>query len=250
MSLFEPPRAGSRPAPPGGSQKTWGGPASSLEPPRAGSRPAPPGGSQKTWGGPASSLEPPRAGSRPAPPGGSQKTWGGPASSGPAAGAGRRRALRAAGAGAVAAGLAGCGFQLRQPPRLAFDAIALVGFAPRSPLAEELRRELARQVQLLDDPARAPVRLQALLDVRERSVVASTAASQVRELRLRLKFHFRADSPDGRTLIPPAELLLQRDLSYQESAALAKQHEEAELFRAMQSDVVAQVMRRLAALKV
>jgi LPS-assembly lipoprotein len=92
--------------------------------------------------------------------------------------------------------------------------------------------------------------LQALDDVRERSVVASTSAAQVRELQLRLKFNFRAHTPAGRELIPRAELLLTRDLSYSETFALSKEAEEAELFREMQTDVVAQVLRRLAAVRV
>ena len=44
---------------------------------------------------------------------------------------------------AAAAGLAGCGFQLRQPPQMPFKSIALIGFAPKSPLAAELRSTLA-----------------------------------------------------------------------------------------------------------
>ena len=41
-----------------------------------------------------------------------------------------------------------------------------------------------------------------------------------------------------------------RTAGYSETAALAKEHEEAELFREMQSDIVAQVLRRLAAVTV
>jgi LPS-assembly lipoprotein len=149
----------------------------------------------------------------------------------------------------VAAGLAGCGgFELRRPPAMRFRSIALVGFAPRSPLAAELKRQLAQQVQVLESPDRADVILEAVNDQRERSVVASTAAAQVRELQLRLKFAFRARTPAGRELIPRAELLLTRDLNYSETAALAKEQEEAALFREMQSDVVAQLLRRLATL--
>lgn len=158
----------------------------------------------------------------------------------------RRTALT----GAAALLLAGCGFQLRGPPRLPFGSIALTGFGPRSPLAEEFRRRLAAQLKVLDAPGKADVVLHAIDDTRERSVVASTAAAQVRELQLRLKFNFRAHTPGGRELIPRAELLLTRDLSYSETQALAKEHEEAELFREMQADVVAQVLRRLAAVKV
>ena len=146
--------------------------------------------------------------------------------------------------------LAGCGFELRQPPRLAFSSIALTGFARRSPLAEAFKRELERQVKVLEAPEKADVVLQALDDVREKSVVASTSAAQVREFQLRLKFNFRAHTPGGRELIPRAELLLSRDMSYSETQALAKEAEEGELYREMNTDVVLQVMRRLAAVRV
>ncbi len=162
----------------------------------------------------------------------------------------RRSLFTLAGAAAGAWAFAGCGFQLRQPARLLFGSIALTGFPKRSLLEEELKRQLLLQVKVLDSPDKADVILQSLDDVREKSVVASTAAAQVRELTLRLKFNFRARTPGGRELIPRAELLLSRDLSYSETAALAKQLEEAELFREMQADVVAQVLRRLAAVVV
>ena len=162
----------------------------------------------------------------------------------------RRRLLRGLPSLAAASALAGCGFQLRRPPELNFQSIALTGFAARSPLAEELRRQLLLQVRVLDAPDKAQVVLQALEDLRERSVVASTSAAQVRELQLRLKLNFRAHTPGGRELIARSELLLQRDMSYSETAALAKEFEEAELFRELQDDLVGQVLRRLAAVKV
>jgi LPS-assembly lipoprotein len=155
----------------------------------------------------------------------------------------RRRAALASTAAAL--GLAGCGFELRRPPTLPFRRIALQGFAPRSPLADELRRTLATQVEVVDAPARAEVVLVALADRRDRVVVASTAAGQVREIQLRLQFDFRAATGSGRELMPRAELLLVRDLSYSENIALAKEYEEAQLFREMQTDVVQQVLRRL-----
>jgi LPS-assembly lipoprotein len=146
--------------------------------------------------------------------------------------------------------LAACGFELRRPPVLSFRTIALVGFAPRSPLADELRQALAASsAGVVERPARADVVFEALADNRPRSVVASTAAGQVRELQLGVRLVFRLSTPQGRSLIEPTELLLTRDMSYSESAALAKEQEEAELLRAMQADIVAQVMRRLAAVE-
>ena len=161
----------------------------------------------------------------------------------------RRRALIGPFAAAAAAVVAGCGFELRRTPEMSFQTIALTGFAPRSPLAEELRRTLGSRVKVVDTPDRADVVLHVLLDRRERSVVASTASAQVRELQLRLRFHFQLTNPGGRELAPVAELLLSRDMIYSETVALAKAQEEAELFAAMQTDVVQQVARRLAQLK-
>lgn len=159
-------------------------------------------------------------------------------------------AAAAIGTGAALASLGGCGFSLRVPPRLAFRSLALTGFEKRSPLAEDLRRQIGAQVEVLGDANKAEVVLHAIADQRQKSVVASTAAAQVRELQLRLRFEFRVVTPGGRELIPRVQLLLSRDMSYSETFALAKEQEEAELFRDMQADVVSQVMRRLASIRV
>jgi LPS-assembly lipoprotein len=149
----------------------------------------------------------------------------------------------------AAVGLTACGFQLRGATELPFSRIALEGFAARSPLADELRRTLAQSAEVVATPAQAQVVLHAITDRRERSVVASTTAGQVRELQLRVRLEFRLTTPGGRELIPPTELLLARDMSYSETVALAKEYEEAQLVKAMQSDIVGQLMRRLAHVK-
>lgn len=161
-----------------------------------------------------------------------------------------RRSLLIAGAGAAAAALlAGCGFELRRAPVMPFETIALTGFPPRSPLAEELKRQIQISARVVEPSAQPQVVLQAISDERTRSVVASTSAAQVREFQLKLKFNFSARTAGGRELIAPVELLQTRDLSYSETLALAKQQEENDLYREMQTDVVLQVMRRLAAIK-
>jgi LPS-assembly lipoprotein len=157
----------------------------------------------------------------------------------------RRRSLLVA----LPAALGGCGFELRRAPEFRFSTIALTGFKTASPLAEELRRSIAGSTttRVVEASSQAQVVFEALADARERSVVASTASGQVREITLRTRLGFRLRTPAGRELIAPTEIVLSRDMSYNESAALAKEQEEALLFRAMQSDIVAQVMRRLAA---
>jgi LPS-assembly lipoprotein len=159
----------------------------------------------------------------------------------------RRRPLLAL----AAAPFAGCGFALRQSPRLPFRSVALVGFAAQSALASTLRRQLAAsQVQVVDAASRAEAVFEALIDSREKSVVASTATGQVREVQLRVKLRFRVAAPSGRLLLGADELLLTRDMSYSETAALAKAQEEALLYRAMDEDIVGQVLRRLAAIRI
>ena len=165
-------------------------------------------------------------------------------------GAGRRQLLRWSLAASASAALGACGFELRRTPPMPFARIALVGFAPRSPLAAELRQALSEQAQVVDTAAQADVVLQALGDTREKVVVASTSASQVREVQLRMQVRFRIQTGGWRELAPLAELMLVRDLSTNESQALAKQHEEAQMLRDMQADIVQQIMRRLAAVTV
>ena len=156
----------------------------------------------------------------------------------------RRRLLQALAALPMVQ-LGACGFALRQTPPLPFSRIALSGFGARSPMLIELRERLGETAQVVDTPAQSEVVLHALVDRRERSVVASTGAGQVRELQLRVKFEFRLATPGGRELIAPTELLLSRDMSYNETAALAKAQEEGELYAAMQTDAVQQVLTRL-----
>jgi LPS-assembly lipoprotein len=144
---------------------------------------------------------------------------------------------------------AACGFELRQAPQMRFQRVQLTGFAAKSPLAAELRQSIDASpgTQVVDSAAQAQVILEALTDTRDRSVVASTATGLVREIQLRARLQFRLRTPDGKELIAPTEIVQVRELSYNEGIALAKQYEEAAQFKNMQSDIVAQVIRRLAA---
>lgn len=170
---------------------------------------------------------------------------------------GRRAFVQRLG-GVVAGGLAltclaGCGFQLRQPPSFAFKSI-YTNIAPTSVLGVELKRNLAAigNVELITDPLQqknAEVILDVLQELREKTVVGISSTGQVREFQLRLRFKFRLRTPQGKELIPETEMLQQRDISFSESAILSKEAEEVLLYRNMQTDLVQQIMRRLAAVK-
>lgn len=149
-----------------------------------------------------------------------------------------------------AAALAGCGFQLRKAPDFAFESIRI---SAGTSLANQLRRTLAAdgRVQVLGpaDAGQPQVLLDLLQEQRERVVVGINASGQVREYQLRLRVRFRLRSPQGRELVPETEILQQRDISFNETAVLAKEAEEALLYRDMQNDIVQQLMRRLSALR-
>jgi LPS-assembly lipoprotein len=161
---------------------------------------------------------------------------------------GRRRLLIA---GTSAALLAGCGFELRRAPTLPFGTIALAGFKPASPMAEALRNAIAGSAttRVVEGVALAQVVLTATADAHERSVVVSTSAGQVREIQVRARLRFSLTTSGGKELIPETEMLLVRDLTYNERNALAKEQEEDALYRTMSADIAMQVLRRLAAVR-
>lgn len=163
----------------------------------------------------------------------------------------KRRDLLSLGAlgalGSVAV-LSGCGFELRKAPEYHFKTLALAGFIPHSPLLLELRRQVQRStVTLVEDSNRADVILQIEREVRDKTSVATTAAGQITEWQLRLQLDYSLRTAGGDILLPRTELRLTRDMNYSESAALAKEQEEASLQKAMQVEAIGLLLRRLAA---
>jgi LPS-assembly lipoprotein len=150
-------------------------------------------------------------------------------------------------------GLTACGFALRGAPSYPFTTI-FVRVAEASALGIELKRNLATggSLEVVTDPKRldsVEVVLEILTDQREKSVASTTSAGQVREFQLRVRTKFRLRTPQGKELIPDVELLQQRDISYSETQALSKEAEEQLLYRSMQTDIVQQIMRRIAAVQ-
>lgn len=141
----------------------------------------------------------------------------------------------------------GCGFQLRRAPDLPFRSVTLVGFNEGHGTARELRRAMPAGVAVVDDPRQAEVVLEALADERRRTVSATTAAAQVREVVLVSRVVYRLSTRAGQPLLGPTEIALSRPMSYSETAALPKAQEEQGLWQAMEADIALQVLRRLAA---
>ncbi len=162
---------------------------------------------------------------------------------------GPRRALLAALAAAPLLGA--CGFRLRGERTLPFDTIFL-GFPPNSPLGAELARNIraGTRTEVVQDAKKAQAVLEVLGESREREVIAVNAQGKTREYQLRLRFAFRVHDGKGNDYVPANLVSIQRDIAFNEAQVLAREAEEAVLFRDMQSDLVQQVLRRLAAAQV
>ena len=70
----------------------------------------------------------------------------------------------------------------------------------------------------------------------------------MREYQLRYRVGFSVVDGKGREWIAPDEITLTRDISFNDQV-LAKESEELLLYRDMQTDMVQQLMRRLAAVR-
>lgn len=164
----------------------------------------------------------------------------------------RRTFLTYASTATALALLSACGFHLRGSngeANLPFKTMQL-GFAETSTLGAELRRNIrANGTEVVTDPARAEAILEVVNETRDKVVLSLNSQGRIREYTLLYKFVFRVRDNKGQVLLPPTEIVLKRDISFNESQALAKEAEEGLLYRDMQSDLVQQILRRLVALK-
>jgi len=155
-------------------------------------------------------------------------------------------------AGAIAAAqfAAACGFQLRRAAQFQFRTI-YVGFPPGSLTHVEFNRQMRVNdgVALVDRPEAAEVRLEVLQEFREKETVSFSSTGRPREYQLRLTFAFRLTDREGDELIPPTQLLLRREITTTDDQLIAKEQEEAGLFRRMHADLAEQLVLRLAAVR-
>ncbi len=142
--------------------------------------------------------------------------------------------------------LSACGFQLRGSANLPYDTLH-VAASNNSPVAGEIRRAVASgsKTRVVSDPKEAQATLHLLTEAREKVIAALSGGGRVREFQLRYRMTYRLTDKDNKVLRPTTQILLQRDLSYNDTDTLSKESEEALLFRDMESDAVSQLLRQL-----
>ena len=146
--------------------------------------------------------------------------------------------------------LSACGFQLRGAAQLPFNSI-FVQAPPTSQFAIQMRRAVraGSSTRLSDTPERAEVILQIVNELQEKQILSLSGGGRVSEYLLRYRVSFRLTDGKNREHIPASEIVLQRDYSFSDDQALAKEAEEVLLYRDMRNDAVGQLLRRLQSAK-
>ena len=142
--------------------------------------------------------------------------------------------------------LTSCGFQLRGAAPLPYETMHVAAPAT-SAFALELKRAVTSvsKTRVLDTPKDAQATLHLLEETREKVILSLSGGGRVREYQLRYRVIYRLAGPANRELRPRTQIQLHRDLSYNDNDTLSKESEEALLFRDMQTDAVAQLLRQL-----
>ena len=152
--------------------------------------------------------------------------------------------------------LSACGFHLRGQGSqylLPFPTL-YVGLPSTSPLAIDLKRTVRAYggTTIVDAPQEADGIIEVLSDpekTRSKSILSLNASGRVRQYLLSYAIVFQVRDQQGNLLLGPTAVNLTRALDFNETQLLAKEQEEALLYKDMQSDLVQQMMRRMAAIQ-
>lgn len=145
--------------------------------------------------------------------------------------------------------LSGCGFQLRGAYSLPYESIYLA--TGDSVVGAGLKRQIRASggTRVAEKAADAQVTFLPAGEFRDTVILSLSGSGRVREKRLRFRYVYRIVDAKGRDLVPQSYVELNRDVTYADSATLAKTQEEELLWRDMENDLVQQLMRRLATAK-
>ena len=143
--------------------------------------------------------------------------------------------------------LSACGFQLRGTAALPFETIYIPNTS--GGVALDLKRNIqsGTRTRVVEDPKSAQALLDLSGETKFRNILSLSGAGRVRELQLVLRVNLRVHDGKGGEFVPLTTLSITRDLTYNDTDVLAKEAEEAAIYREMQTDLVQQILRRLSA---
>lgn len=145
--------------------------------------------------------------------------------------------------------LSACGFQLRGSYVLPWDTLAISGIPENSELYFLIKRGLdaGSETRIVTDPQTAQASLVVLRNHQHKNILSLSAKGLVREFQLTRTFMYRIQDASGKPLTPDSQIVLQREMTFDDERIFAKEAEEALIWREMQRDLVQQLLRRLAA---
>jgi len=167
------------------------------------------------------------------------------------------RRTRAAGmALLLTATLSACGFHLRGDGghyTLPFPTM-YIGLPESSPLAIDLKRNIRvnGNTTVVNSPKDADGVVEVLSNpetTKTKTILSLNSNGRVRQYLLQYTIVFRVLDRQGNELLGPTTISLSRPIDFNETQLLAKEQEEALLYKDMQTDLVQQMMRRMAAVK-
>jgi LPS-assembly lipoprotein len=153
--------------------------------------------------------------------------------------------------GLLVLGLAGCGFHLegRQPLPKAFEDTFIDAKDEQTDFVQDLRKSLiANGTKVLRTKGSSGATISVHDDELTEKILSVSARNIPTEYELTYRVKFSVVT-DGKTLIDEEEVAATRDFSFDETQLLAKEREQEILREGLARDLVALVMRRLAALK-
>ncbi|HWT72336.1 MAG TPA: LPS assembly lipoprotein LptE [Oxalicibacterium sp.] len=149
--------------------------------------------------------------------------------------------------------LSACGFKLRGSvlgQNIPFKSI-YIDVPATSALGSDLRRNIrgSGELTITETPEEAEAILKVVSESRGKTILSLNSQGRVREYGLNYTVVIRVQDNHKADLLAPTSISLKRDISYNENQVLAKEAEEKMLYRDMQSDMVQQILRRVAAIK-
>ena len=144
---------------------------------------------------------------------------------------------------------AACGFQLRGTANVPFDTLYLPNATSGIQLNLKRNIQAGTRVKVVDDPKVAQAVMQFTEETRQKEILSLTGTGRVREFTLRYRVGWRVHDGKGADYVAQNTIILTRDVTFNDTEILAKEAEEELLFRDMQTDMVQQIIRRLAAAK-
>lgn len=146
-------------------------------------------------------------------------------------------------------GLNGCGYHMRGSTGRDWQ-LGRVYMKGGSATGAEVRRLLSLiGAEFVSQAGQADTIIAFTRDAQERQVLSvDPDTGKVREYELIVDTSVLVTSADGRVLLEDNDITLQRDYTFDETAALGKYEQESTLYREMRRDLAAAIVRRLQAL--